>query len=495
MPNNGVQNHDRKRVAYYYDCNVGNFYYGQGHVMKPHRIRMTHQLLLAYGLYRHLDVYRPFPASVDEMSRFHSEQYIDFLRSATSETQFSKQTLNKFNVGGDCPLFDGLFQFCQLSTGGSLAAAAKLNKQKAEIAINWMGGLHHAKHSKASGFCYTNDIVLGILELLKYHKRVLYVDIDVHHGDGVEEAFYTTDRVMTVSFHKYGRNFFPESGELAAIGADSGSFYTVNVPLKDGITDETYQLIFQPIMHKVMEVFQPCAVVLQCGADSLSEDRLGTFNLTLNGHGKCVQFFRDSNVPLILLGGGGYIPRNVARCWTYETALALNEELSDDLPYNDFFEYFAPNYCLHINADFKVTNLNTENYLRTVQNRVFENLSNLSHVPSVQMQEIPEDGMQIDESAAQDEANPDRRLPAEISDHMTAHPGEFYDGENEGEDRRNRHKYKRNGEKKTNDEQTAPMEEDEMKQDKSKRIKKQLLVAEQQEDDDVVLLEDDANNN
>ncbi|KAL3099317.1 hypothetical protein niasHT_027219 [Heterodera trifolii] len=181
----------------------------------------------------------------------------------------------------------------------------------------------------------------------------------------------------------------------------------------------------------------------------------------------------------MLLGGGGYIPRNVARCWTYETALALDEELSDDLPYNDFFEYFAPNYCLRINADSKVTNHNTENYLRTVQNRVFENLNNLSHVPSVQMQEIPEDGMQIDESAAQDEANPDRRLPAEISDHMTAHPGEFYEGENESEDRRNRHKYKRSGCKTTNGEQTEPMEEDEMKQDKSKRINKQLLVAEQ----------------
>lgn len=90
---------------------------------------------------------------------------------------------------------------------GSVAAAVKLNKQASEICINWGGGLHHAKKSEASGFCYVNDIVLGILELLKYHQRVLYIDIDVHHGDGVEEAFYTTDRVMTVSFHKYGEYF------------------------------------------------------------------------------------------------------------------------------------------------------------------------------------------------------------------------------------------------------------------------------------------------
>ena len=117
------------------------------------------------------------------------------------------------NVGEDCPVFDGLYEFCQLSAGGSVAAAVKLNKQVADICINWGGGLHHAKKSEASGFCYVNDIVLGILELLKYHQRVLYIDIDVHHGDGVEEAFYTTDRVMTVSFHKYGE-YFPGTGDL-----------------------------------------------------------------------------------------------------------------------------------------------------------------------------------------------------------------------------------------------------------------------------------------
>lgn len=111
-----------------------------------------------------------------------------------------------------------MYEFCQLSAGGSVAAAVKLNKQASEICINWGGGLHHAKKSEASGFCYVNDIVLGILELLKYHQRVLYIDIDVHHGDGVEEAFYTTDRVMTVSFHKYGE-YFPGTGDLRDIGA------------------------------------------------------------------------------------------------------------------------------------------------------------------------------------------------------------------------------------------------------------------------------------
>ena len=115
--------------------------------------------------------------------------------------------LQRFNVGEDCPVFDGLYEFCQISTGGSVAGAVKLNKQQTDIAVNWAGGLHHAKKSEASGFCYVNDIVIAILELLKYHQRVVYIDIDIHHGDGVEEAFYTTDRVMTVSFHKVNQSY------------------------------------------------------------------------------------------------------------------------------------------------------------------------------------------------------------------------------------------------------------------------------------------------
>ncbi|PPS14035.1 hypothetical protein GOBAR_AA06541 [Gossypium barbadense] len=99
-----------------------------------------------------------------------------------------------YNLGEYCPVFENLFEFCQIYTSGTIDAARRLNNQLCDIAINWAGGLHHAKKCEASGFCYINDLVLGILELLKYHARVLYIDIDVHHGDGVEEAFYFTDR-------------------------------------------------------------------------------------------------------------------------------------------------------------------------------------------------------------------------------------------------------------------------------------------------------------
>jgi histone deacetylase 1/2 len=159
-------------------------------------------------------------------------------------------------------VFDGLFKFCQLYTGGSIAGAYKLNRSNCDIAINWAGGLHHAKKAEASGFCYVNDIVLAILELLKYHARVLYIDIDIHHGDGVEEAFYTTDRVMTVSFHKFGE-YFPGTGSVLDVGVGKGKYYALNFPLLDGIDDEAFQDIFKRVISKVMERYAPGAVVLQ----------------------------------------------------------------------------------------------------------------------------------------------------------------------------------------------------------------------------------------
>ncbi|KAJ1557828.1 histone deacetylase [Nowakowskiella sp. JEL0078] len=213
-----------------------------------------------------------------------------------------------------------------------LAAAFKLNRGESDIAINWGGGLHHAKKNEASGFCYVNDIVLGILELLRYHQRVLYIDIDIHHGDGVEEAFYTTDRVMTVSFHKYGE-YFPGTGDINDIGHGKGKNYAVNFPLKDGIEDESYKSIFKPVIQHVMDWYRPGAVVLQSGADSLAGDRLGCFNLSMRGHAEAITFLKTFGVPVLLLGGGGYTIRNVARAWTYETSIAAGETLSEGEQY------------------------------------------------------------------------------------------------------------------------------------------------------------------
>ena len=348
----------KQRISYFYHPEISHFYYGPSHPMKPHRLKLAHHLILAYGLYKDMECYRPHPATAGEMTQFHSEEYVTFLQKAMPDNLRSR-----FNAGEytDCPVFDGLFEFVQLNTGASLDGAIQLAQNQADICINWSGGLHHAKKSEASGFCYINDIVLAILELLKVHARVLYVDIDVHHGDGVEEAFYCTDRVMTFSLHKYG-DFFPGTGDSADIGAKEGEGFSVNAPLTNGMTDEAYRELFQPVMTKIMEVYQPGAIVLQCGADSLGQDRLGCFNLTLRGHGDCVKFVKSFGVPTLVLGGGGYTIRNVARCWCYETSVLLDKEISDDIPFNDYYEYYAPDFKLHLKPE-PMENLNTPEYV------------------------------------------------------------------------------------------------------------------------------------
>ncbi|KAK7735994.1 histone deacetylase [Diaporthe eres] len=399
----------KKKVAYFYDSDIGNYAYVTGHPMKPHRIRLAHSLVMNYNVYKYLEVYRAKPAVVNEMTQFHTDEYIDFLRRVTPDNMDSyMREQTKYNVGDDCPVFDGLFEFCGISAGGSMEGAARLNRQKCDIAINWAGGLHHAKKSEASGFCYVNDIVLAILELLRYKKRVLYIDIDVHHGDGVEEAFYTTDRVMTCSFHKYGE-YFPGTGELRDVGIGVGKNYAVNFPLRDGITDDTYKTIFQPVIQAVMDYYQPEAVVLQCGGDSLSGDRLGCFNLSMRGHANCVNFVRSFNLPTLVLGGGGYTMRNVARTWAYETGRLVGVEMDPVLPYNEYYEYYGPDYELNVRPS-NMENANSTEYLEKIKNAVIENLKKTG-APSVQMQDVPRQslgGMTDEDDAELDDLDEDR---------------------------------------------------------------------------------------
>ncbi|KAF4283902.1 hypothetical protein KXV81_003984 [Aspergillus fumigatus] len=440
---NGSGDRSRK-VAYFYDSDVGNYAYVSGHPMKPHRIRMTHSLVMNYGLYKKMEIYRAKPASKYEMTQFHTDEYIDFLSKVTPDNmdQFSKEQ-GKYNVGDDCPVFDGLFEFCGISAGGSMEGAARLNRNKCDIAVNWAGGLHHAKKSEASGFCYVNDIVLGILELLRFKQRVLYVDIDVHHGDGVEEAFYTTDRVMTVSFHKYGE-YFPGTGELRDIGVGQGKHYAVNFPLRDGIDDISYKSIFEPVIRSVMEWYRPEAVVLQCGGDSLSGDRLGCFNLSMRGHANCVNFVKSFNLPTMILGGGGYTMRNVARTWAFETGILLGENLGPELPYNDYYEYFAPDYELDVRPS-NMDNANTKDYLDKIRAQVVENLKRTAFAPSVQMTDVPREplveGMDDEADAILDDLdedeNKDKRFTKRRFDQYIEKPGELSDSEDEEENAAN----------------------------------------------------------
>ncbi|KAL1681410.1 hypothetical protein EV122DRAFT_260747 [Schizophyllum commune] len=409
--------------------------------MKPTRIRMCHSLVMNYGLYKKMEIFRAKPATKREMTQFHSDEYVDFLSKITPVNMNSHvREQHKYNVGDDCPIFDGLFEYCSISAGGSMEGAARLSRDKCDIAVNWAGGLHHAKKSEASGFCYVNDIVLGILELLRYHQRVLYIDIDVHHGDGVEEAFYTTDRVMTVSFHKYGE-YFPGTGELRDVGVVKGKYYALNFPLRDGITDDNYKSVFEPVIRSVMETYDPSAVVLQCGTDSLSGDKLGCFNLSMRGHANCVKFVKSFNKPLLLLGGGGYTMRNVSRAWAYETGLAAGVELQPEIPVNEYYEYFGPDYQLDVKSS-NAEDLNTPAYLDRVRRIVLENLRHTGGPPSVQMQDVPigpHDEDLADSSKDADLIPPDERRHTRLLDTRTQNDGELSDSDDEGEGGRRDH--------------------------------------------------------
>lgn len=407
-----------KVVAYYYDADVGNYSYGYGHPMKPHRMRMTHNLVANYGLDKHMDVLRPQRATREQMARFHSDEYVDFLNRVTPETMMELTgDGTRFLVGEDCPAFEGLWEFCTISAGGSIAAAERVNSGQADIAINWAGGLHHAKKQEASGFCYVNDIVVGILELLRAHLRVLYIDIDIHHGDGVEEAFYTTDRVMTVSFHKYG-DFFPNTGAVRDVGIKKGKGYAVNVPLHDGIDDTSFAGIFEPVLQQIMDWYRPGAVVLQCGADSLAGDKLGCFNLSMRGHANCVDFMKRFDVPLVVVGGGGYTIRNVAKTWTYETSRLAGKELDDNLPFNDYIQYFGPEYKLEV-PPTSMENKNSRDYLANIMSSIADHLRTLPFAPSVQLQDTPAQSLNIGSLGLSDDEDSDldERITQRMRDH------------------------------------------------------------------------------
>lgn len=419
---------------------------------------MCHSLIVSYGLFREMDVFRPSLTNQAELTQFHSEfiasytrtlakktnplpldptgdDYINFLRLVTPDNMNDYiRHLQRFNVGEDCPVFDGLFEYCLTYTSGSIGGAKRLNAKASDIVINWAGGLHHAKKSEASGFCYVNDCVLAILELLKYHQRVLYIDIDVHHGDGVEEAFYTTNRVMTCSFHKFGE-FFPGTGDVKDIGQDAGKGYSINFPLSDGMDDASFVSIFKPVITKIFQRFSPEAVVLQCGADSLAGDRLGCFNLSLHGHADCVKFVQSFNVPTLVLGGGGYTMRNVARCWTYETSRILDREIKDELPFNNYFEFFGPDYCLHITPS-NMENRNPRKLLDGLVETLHTVLDGLENVPGLQATTLdsayaPDAPDMTTDALREEHEDPDVRSERAAGESRKVHAGEVYDPEGE----------------------------------------------------------------
>jgi len=310
---------------------------------------LVHSLLSSYGLTKELLLLKPAPLPREHLARFHSNQYLEFLSKAE---EGSEEEIEEFGLSFDCPpLSSNMLPWASLVGGGSVSAASSLVRGQCKVSINWAGGWHHAHRDKAAGFCYVNDIVLAIHTLQRAFKRILYIDLDCHHGDGVEEAFSSTDKVLTFSIHKYEPGYFPGTGSLTDSGSGLGRGYSFNLPLQEGVTDSMYLQAFTQLFQPMFSKYQPQCIVVQCGADCLMGDPMGGFNLTTESIKNCIEEVLTTNVPLLLLGGGGYVPANAARLWTVLTSTSLQKYnphyLDPDIPDEDpFFSKYGPDFQL-----------------------------------------------------------------------------------------------------------------------------------------------------
>jgi acetoin utilization protein AcuC len=320
------------KTAFLYTEKFFAYDYGRSHPLRIERLRLTYDLCNAYGLFGIPDaaLVESRPASESEILRFHAPEYIEVLKSASCG-----RSAGSFAYGlgpGDNPVFPGLWEWSQLHTGGSLQCAEFVSGGKARIAFNIAGGLHHAGARRASGFCYVNDPVLAIYSLLDRGKRVLYLDIDAHHGDGVQWAFYEDPRVLTVSFHQDGRTLFPGTGGLAEIGRNEGLGYAVNVPMLPGTDDQVFWRGFSSVVPVLMARFNPDVVVSQLGVDTFLDDPLASLELTTNGFCQVITYLTQQGLPWVALGGGGYNPASVARAWTLAWGIMNGIDLPNELP-------------------------------------------------------------------------------------------------------------------------------------------------------------------
>jgi hypothetical protein len=242
---------------------------------------------------------------------------------------------------------------------------------------------------------------------------------------------------MTVSFHKYTGDFFPGTGKLDDNGSGSGKHFCLNVPLQDGIDDDMYLTIFKTVIGDTVTAFRPTSIVLQCGADSLGCDRLGAFNLSIAAHGECVNFVRKYNVPLLIVGGGGYTIKNVSRCWTYETSVLVGTEIPDELPATVYDAFFVDSHWkLHPPLTGKVDNQNSPASLQRITVSIRNKLRYLQGAPSVAMQEIPPDlqGLLEDENRTAEEKDEGRgtgQAGERRSGRRSITRNDYYDGDND----------------------------------------------------------------
>ena len=309
------------------------FDYGPEHPLRMERLGLTWRLMEAYGLTRLPDmvVRVPEPASEAEIAAYHTQPYIDTLKAADSGREPAGAAL--FGLGpGDNPIFPGVWQVARLVAGGSILAADLVGGGEVDRAFHFAGGLHHAVANRASGFCYVNDAVLAIMRLRAHGLRVAYVDIDAHHGDGVQCAFYGDRNVLTISSHERGDRLFPGTGFVEEVGDGEGIGFSVNLPLEAFTDSEIYLPAFDAVVPPLIRAFEPDVIVAQLGVDSHRTDPLTHLALDVQGFGAAVRRITELAPRLVALGGGGYDLRNVARAWTVAWAIMNDVELPSEIP-------------------------------------------------------------------------------------------------------------------------------------------------------------------
>jgi acetoin utilization protein AcuC len=314
-------------------ADLGGYSYGEEHPFKVQRYRLANDLMAAYGLLElpGMELRRPREVTREELLCCHAPEYLDRLAefSAASEPRADF----RFGLGDlENPVFPGVYDWACLGVSGTLEAARLVTEEGFAAAFNPLGGWHHAQKSRASGFSYLNDAAVAINHLVAKGKRVVYLDLDAHHGDGVQSAFYDTDRVLTISLHESGVYFFPGTGFESETGEGRGAGYSVNLPLLAHTDDALFMKAFDEIAFPLIAAFDPDVLFTQLGADTFRTDPLTRLEVTTHAYAYIMKKLRALQIPWVAVGGGGYDMMNVARAWTIAWAVMNDRELAPRLP-------------------------------------------------------------------------------------------------------------------------------------------------------------------
>lgn len=330
------------RTALIYSHKFDNFSYGESHPFKVQRFRLAFELMRAYGLERCHNSSCPEPPAVAETAilSFHDSAYIERMKEFSTSPTARADFL--YGLGdNENPVFAGFYDWALLGTAGTCEAARLVSEEGYSAAFNLAGGYHHAHKARASGFSYINDAVIAINGLLAQGKRVVYLDIDAHHGDGVQEAYYDTDQVLVISLHESGSYFFPGTGFENELGAGQGFGYSVNIPLLAHTDDPLYMKAFDEVIYPLIAAYDPDIIFTQLGADTFRTDPLTRLEITTHSYSYILRKLKALKIPWVATGGGGYDLMNTARAWTIAWAIMNGVDLPARLP-EPFIELIAP---------------------------------------------------------------------------------------------------------------------------------------------------------